>query len=204
MATRRKKPASKLAKSKKELALKKGRKAGLKSVKKRPARKIERAHKSKKATKKEHKETKSELSQEEIIIMAAKVEREKKFIMWSGVTFFMILIAFFWLYNTKQVLENSKIEREDTPSLFTDWESVSEELGSAITEIKESVKTESDSEDILNEAEIKTDSLPSVDEAKSTTSNEAVLPSNTENNPTEIDALKARLEELEEKLKNNQ
>ena len=136
--------------------------------------------------------------------MAAKVEREKKFIMWSGVTFFMILIAFFWLYNTKQVLENSKIEREDTPSLFTDWESVSEELGSAITEIKESVKTESDSEDILNEAEIKTDSLPSVDEAKSTTSNEAVLPSNTENNPTEIDALKARLEELEEKLKNNQ
>lgn len=61
-----------------------------------------------------------------------KEEFHKKMIMWTGITFFMVLILTIWLSNTKQVFEEtaaSKSQDKELGEIFG-------ELNSAITELK--------------------------------------------------------------------
>ena len=67
-----------------------------------------------------------------------KVERKKRMIMWSGVSFFMVLIMAFWIYNTKQIFETEK-NISDSQLPLTDWKEMTKEVGSQINEIRGAV-----------------------------------------------------------------
>lgn len=47
------------------------------------------------------------------VISRARVEREKKIVMWSGVSFLMVAIIFFWFINTRNLIVNSSLNKED-------------------------------------------------------------------------------------------
>ncbi len=106
-----------------------------------------------------------------------KVERDKRMILWSGVTFFMILIFIFWIYNLKQIFV--KVEPNDNSQEFI-WSDIAENFTKTIGEVKDNI------------AEIK--DLTNTDEIISTSTDE--LPSDIE----EIEELKRRLIELEGRL----
>lgn len=66
----------------------------------------------------------------------AQVEKQKRLIMWSGVTFFMILIAVFWIYNMKLTVRNVSLSSEEGLSLSR-WQELTEELEKRMTEVNE-------------------------------------------------------------------
>ncbi|OGF24970.1 hypothetical protein A2331_00320 [Candidatus Falkowbacteria bacterium RIFOXYB2_FULL_34_18] len=66
-----------------------------------------------------------------------KVEREKEFIMWSGVTFFMILIIFCWAYNTKIVLQKISHESEQLPKI--ELNQMFEQISDKINEVEQKI-----------------------------------------------------------------
>jgi hypothetical protein len=83
------------------------------------------------------KRSKKELEKEEELVHEAKefywqAEREKMMVMWSGVTFFMLLIVFFWFYNLKQVIENNHLKRADNVSL----EEITGNMGDKFVQMK--------------------------------------------------------------------
>lgn len=67
-----------------------------------------------------------------------ELERNKKLILWSGVLFFMVLIAFFWIANTKKMIKENKLNQKKVE--ITDWESLTEEVGEKIEQMKEDLK----------------------------------------------------------------
>jgi len=195
-----KKPAGKLATSRKELAGKRIAKRSLRAKSRRTAR---TTRKEISAVKYEAAEKPTELSQAEANALAAKVEREKRFIMWSGVTFFMILIAFFWLYNTKQVLESHRLSPGDTTELFSDWNSLGQDISGAIAGLKEEINNNS----TTTGSEASTTaagSLPAAGEKASTTTALTQSTGSEATSTADVKALKERLEALENKLQNNE
>src|SRR3989339_823166 len=83
-----------------------------------------------------------------------KVEREKEFIMWSGVTFFMILIIFCWAYNTKIVLQKISHESEQLPKI--ELNQMFEQISDKINEVEQKINLTEENTNI----EIKENSLP--------------------------------------------
>lgn len=84
------------------------------------------------------KEKKADKDQAEGQILEMKVEKEKRFIMWSGITFFMILILVFWVYNTRQVMRN--ISQEADNETILDWQ----ELGADVSTRLEQMRSDLD------------------------------------------------------------
>ncbi|MDD5291319.1 MAG: hypothetical protein PHZ04_04385 [Patescibacteria group bacterium] len=64
-----------------------------------------------------------------------KIERDKKLMMWAGVSFFMVLISAFWILNIKSIFKETK-EARDNPQKF-EWEKITNEFGQTIEQIKE-------------------------------------------------------------------
>ncbi len=92
-----------------------------------------------------------------------RIEREKRLMMKAGVTFFMVLIVFVWMYNTKQFFQKTALENKN-PS--TDWEEMTDEISYKILEMKEGLD------------EIKNfDNSTSTDELQAT-GTQAILPDN--------------------------
>lgn len=109
----------------------------------------------------------------------AKVEREKKLIMHTGIAFFMILIISVWIFNMKTVFKSTKAETGDNAAR-TQLNEITDEFSKNMERIKQELK------------EIK--SL----EKNSSDQNEAARESGGEKiNPDEIEKLKKKLEELE-------
>ncbi len=117
---------------------------------------------------------------------AVKLERDKRLILWSGVTFFMVVIFVFWIFNLKQTFKqiessNSQNQEFNLNKITDDFSKTMEEMKGNLADIKEFAEIP---------AEVSTST-----EDKIGTSSPFVQP-----NQEEIDELKARLEELENRI----
>lgn len=66
-----------------------------------------------------------------------KVEKDKMLIMWSGVTFFMILIISFWVYNTKLSFQNINSGASQVPKF--EFDKLSNQISEKMEEIEKNV-----------------------------------------------------------------
>lgn len=78
-------------------------------------------------------------NREEIYYIHEQVEHNKKIIMWSGVTFFTILIVFFWIISMKQNIKQTNVEIQ-TKSAATIWNEKAEQLDYQITEMNSNLE----------------------------------------------------------------
>lgn len=111
-----------------------------------------------------------------------KIEKDKRLIMWSGVTFFMSLILVFWIFNIKSIFKTNEAEKQDLGFELTN---MTGELGRSIGEFRKSWE------------EAKTEKVFDLEkDANTATSSELTK--------EEIEELKIKIEELEEKLNNQE
>jgi len=123
-----------------------------------------------------------------------KIERDKKLMMWAGVSFFMVLILAFWILNIKNIFKETKEAREN-PQKF-EWGKITDEFGQTIEQIKEGL-TE------LKQASI-TDNISTTTEDNANVNN--FLPVSEDirsSSPTRVESEEEEenLEELKNKLK---
>ena len=52
----------------------------------------------------------------------------------------MTLITFFWIYNTKKVFKESRLENQDQKLIKTDWNTLVDELGDKMVEMKSNLE----------------------------------------------------------------
>jgi uncharacterized integral membrane protein len=166
---------------------------GENKVTKKKRKRIFRQVKDKKIKPKIKKENLTGLRQDKVLDV--KVERDKRFMMWTGVIFFMILIAFFWLYNTKQVFERSSREGSNNFSL-TDWQELTDEVSEQMSQMKQ------DWENIESFSEASTGSPARLPASESVEQERSLFSTSTELkiSQEELNKLKERLGELEQKL----
>lgn len=65
-----------------------------------------------------------------------KIEREKKLIMWSGVTFFMVVIFGLWIFNINLVLKRQPVSQEKSQ---LDIEDIANNFNNTMNEISKSL-----------------------------------------------------------------
>lgn len=181
--------------SKKETKEKKEKKAGPKprrrsSKKEGAPRPVIRVGQSEEAPKKELIDPqKSELLYEEWQGQERE-ERDKKLIMWSGVTFFMILILAVWAFNVKNSIKASEPKNNGQD---INWVQMTEQLNQTMQEMKKNL---ADLKNVNNApaAPENAAALPPQAEVSSSTS---TLPTNDDKvSPEEILKLKTQLEKL--------
>jgi len=68
-----------------------------------------------------------------------KVEKDKRLIMWTGITFFIVLIIGFWLMNIKSILRINPVSQSVDSSSQINWNSFREELNKTMTQIKQNL-----------------------------------------------------------------
>ena len=68
-----------------------------------------------------------------------KLERDKRLILISGVTFFMVLISFFWIYNLKNTFR-AKSPSETESLSNSDWSALTEDIGKSLEDMKAGLK----------------------------------------------------------------
>lgn len=171
---------------------------GEKKVIKKKRKRIFRRVKDKKIKPKTKKENLASREQDEVLY--EKVARDKRFMMWTGVTFFMILITFFWIYNTRQVFERSNIEGNNDFSL-TDWQELTDEISEKMNQMKQ------DWENLESFSKAGTGSparLPASELAEPEEQTLFSTSTELEISQEELNKLKGKLEELEEKLNDEQ
>ena len=135
------------------------------------------------------------------IILSENIEKDKNLILWSGVIFFMILIAFFWVRNTSRVFRETASEGNGAEAaILTEWQTAAKEIAEKMNELKadlETIKTV-DSSDGGEDAVIPNRVN---EEAPATTTQHATTTDiNIKAAEEEIKKLKTRLEELEGKM----
>ena len=118
--------------------------------------------------------------------LAAGLTHDKRLIMWSGISFFMVLILLFWFLNIKNVFRN--IKDSSSPSQFS-WSEISDEFDKTMKQIKQGVDELKQLGMIANTS---TSTPPEIDQS---TQDEDV-----ELNETDIIKLKDKLKRLEEEL----
>lgn len=152
-------------------------------------------------------------------IISEKVERDKRLIMWSGVTFFMLLILVVWLFQTRQVINNTHLSR-DSQEVLSSWDELSDDFSKRMIEMKDDLEylnratASATKPDIIKEeleprlrelfassSEILTDNM-----LKATSSNTRLDENDLDavkdrlKKQLEIAELKKKLEELEEEI----
>ncbi|MFA4833240.1 MAG: hypothetical protein WC619_00145 [Patescibacteria group bacterium] len=151
----------------------------------------------------EPREIKIDKERKKIIIpgQEEKIERDKKLMMWAGVSFFMVLISAFWILNIKSIFKEMKVAKEN-PQKF-EWEKITNEFDQTIEQIKEGL-VELKQAGVLNNISTTTkDSvntnnfLPISENIGSSSPAEAE--SGEEGN---LEELRSRLKELEGKIEN--
>lgn len=125
--------------------------------------------------------------------MYEKVEQEKRLIMWSGITFFMVLITFFWVYNFNNVF----LVEADKQIAGKSWEELSDEFGQQLEQMKIDIEKIQAFEDQsgLSQAGI----LPDNDKLETGTSSKNEIIFSDE----DIEILKEKLENTNKPVINN-
>lgn len=72
---------------------------------------------------------------------ARDLEKQKQVIMWTGITFCMILIAFFWLSSTRRVVEESGENMQEKSQASKTWDQAVDELSDKINEMEVGVNS---------------------------------------------------------------
>jgi len=88
------------------------------------------------------------------ILPYKEIEKEKNLVMWSGVTFFMLLILFFWVYNTKLVFR--KIAEESPKYPDFELNKLSEDISKTIKEVEKNIKPQTTVNETEKIEELKT------------------------------------------------
>ncbi|MEA3398117.1 MAG: hypothetical protein U9R06_00020 [Patescibacteria group bacterium] len=117
-----------------------------------------------------------------------KLEKDKRLILISGVTFFMVLILFFWVYNIKNMFKDQVLNNAEETKI-TDWELLTNEIGDSIKNIKDDIveiKTFADTASTTLSATSSQFKLPDSGQASSS----------REISEAEINNLKTKLEEI--------
>jgi hypothetical protein len=133
----------------------------------------------------------SRASKEPLPNQKDRIERDKKLMMWAGVSFFMILILGFWVLNIKSVFKGATEAREN-PQKF-EWGKITNEFDQTIEQIKEGLNE-------LKQASV-TDNISTTTEDNLNASN--FLPvsedigSSSPEEGGDLEELKVRLKELE-------
>jgi len=186
-----------VAKKPKKAAVK--RKAVKTSVKTKKTRVV--AAKKRKITHKDIERTIDEIDMGSII----KKERDKRMILWAGVSFFMILIFAFWIFNLKQTFK--RIESENTGGDDFEWSRISDDFSKTMGEMKENLAEIKKFTDTAENYETGTSTALTASSSAasviSTSTEEKIISTGTPSEKDgldEIEELKARLEELENKL----
>lgn len=117
----------------------------------------------------------------ELIPEPNKIEREKRLIMWSGVSFFMLLFVFIWAFNVKSVFEKEMSLEQSNQEQF-DVKEISDKFNQTLKEVSQNLA--------------KLDNIATSSSA--TTTDEQLLAG--EINQKEVEQLRSRLEELEKKV----
>jgi len=147
---------------------------------------------------------------EEELVREAKelywqAEREKRMVMWSGVTFFMLLIVFFWFYNLKQIIESNRLESANNVSL----EEITGDMGDKFIQMKKEMTKIKEFAQKANSEDQATSTPGAAPETKentptATTAPAAVLPSSPEATSSLFlsgDDLEKLKEKIEEKVR---
>jgi len=142
------------------------------------------------------------------MMLAAKVEQQKKIIMWSGVAFFMILIGSLWIYNARQILK--PVGNESGSDLSgLQFNAIGDELTDKMKEMKDSLQSINE---FMKDKASSTDATTTAENAvkdalnglvKNDISSTTGATSTGSINQLELDELKQKLDELEKKLKKN-
>ncbi len=98
----------------------------------------------------------------------AKVEQEKRLIMWVGVSFFLVLIIFFWFLGIKYVFKQTS-DKESDRSALQQLGNVSDQFSQAIQEMKKGLA------EIKSEIDIGTNSAESIIEDEQVSAQERPL-----------------------------
>lgn len=114
-------------------------------------------------------------------------ERKKKMIMWTGVTFFMVLIGGFWLFNFKNVFKN---QVADSDAERVDMEQITENLSKTMEEVSKSLDKLKEGASATGAVETSSSVLPPAITASTSATG-------TDNGSVEIEQLKKRIEQLE-------
>jgi len=125
-----------------------------------------------------------------------KVERDKKLMMWAGVSFFMVLILALWVLNIKSIFKEVK-NPVNNSSRF-EWNKISDEFGQTMEQIKKGL-SELKQIDLENKISTTTEEIGS----PLFKDNNTGSPINDQlQGEDSLLELKERLEELEENLDN--
>jgi len=115
-------------------------------------------------------------------IAELKTERDKKLLMWIGVTFIMSIVLVVWIYNLKSMFREQASQNQTGKELNIDQ--ISEQFNKTMEEVSKDLNK-------LNEISVASPSLASLPTATSTANFEETA---------DIQQLRARLEELERRL----
>lgn len=133
-----------------------------------------------------------------------RVERSKRLVMWSGVTFFMLVIIVVWALNIKSVFQAVPSTGDGT-----DWQEISSNVSKSLEEAKKSM--EEIKEQAKEIASTSPEALSGGRAASSTPAENSALSENGQpalsattspdlTGETDMKALKNRIDELEKKL----
>jgi len=67
-------------------------------------------------------------------IISEKLEKDKQLIMWSGITFFMVLIMFVWVFQIRHSISQTKLENNNQKT--ERWKEVFSDLEKNISDLK--------------------------------------------------------------------
>ena len=186
--------------------IKKGKKSEIKNRK----RTVKSSKKSKRKVgldKKIDKVNKDELlltlKKKDLTVQAAdytKIERSKRMVMWAGVTFFMILILAFWIFNLKKVFR-APVNNASLPQQEFNWSKMTDEFKDTMEQMRKDLDEFSASEEAGGERNIFLPVSESATTSTSSLSAQGKLPlPEGQITQEEIKELKSRLKELENKL----
>ena len=130
-----------------------------------------------------------------------RADREKKMIMWSGVTFFMVLVIGFWLFNLKTVF---KVDASNNNNSNLGLADITNNLSKTMDEVSKSLDKFNNlaSTTATSTASNTPESLAATSTVSTTV--EQVAPTSTvpavSSSQAEIEALKTQLEQLQNKI----
>jgi len=133
------------------------------------------------------------------IIDYVKIDHDKKIIMWSGVSFFMVVIFGFWLFNISLVFKRQPVSEAKSQLNIEDitenFNKTMEEINKNLNKYDSLTATSSPSEIASSTGATSSAVLPDTESSTST-------PSSAESTvtPEEINQLKMQLRELENRL----
>lgn len=119
-----------------------------------------------------------------------KTEKDKRFLMWAGVIFFMVIIFTVWIFNLKSVFKATEDNNVNTYT-FKEWDRIADDFSETLEKVKEGM------------AELKEETREP-EQGRNIFEDSATSSEKINEEDIEIEELKKRLEELESQMQTEQ